>query len=227
MTDASRTPDPIAPSSADPLTDDLIALDRQLEDPANSAIGGGVWWWVLLRGILAIAFGVIALFSPLVAFDALVLVFGVYAIFDGVMEIVHGVATRKTAASWGWMIVAGVVSVIAGAVALVLPFVTGIVLGLLVLWTIVAYNFVHGIMVIAASAKFERGRAWGIVAGVISILFSVVLAILLLVTPVGALFGLIFAVGIYAIVFGVALAVAAISARASRGAKAVVGTPAL
>lgn len=220
MTDASRTPDP----STDPLTDELIEFERQLEDPANSAIGGGVWWWVLLRGILAVAFGAIALFAPLVAFDALVLVFGVYAIVDGVMEIVHGVATRKAAKAWGWMIFAGVVSVIAGVVALMLPFIAGVVLGLLVLWTIVAYNFVHGVMVIAASAKFERGRVWGIIAGVVSILFSVLLGILLLVTPQGALFGLVFAVGIYAIVFGVALAVAAVSARARGGAKAVVGS---
>lgn len=222
MTDASRIPDPVS----DPITDDLVELERELEDPAVAA-AGMVWWWVLIRGILAVAFGVIALLNPQTAFFAVVIVFGAYAIVDGVMEIAHGVATRKTSRSWGWLIFAGVISVLAGALALILPGLAGVVGALVALWTIIAYNLVHGVMMIAAATKSERGRGWGIGAGVISVVFAVVLAVLVLINPFGAVEALIFAVGIYAIVFGIALAVAAISTRAARGAKAVVGTSTL
>ena len=220
MTDASRTPGPVS----DPLTDDLIELERELDDPAGSAVGM-VWWWVLLRGLLAIAFGVIALLNPTTAFFAIVIVFGAYAIVDGVMEVAHGIATRKTSKAWGWLIFAGVVSIIAGALALILPGFAGVVGALVAIWTIVAYNFVHGVMMVAAAVKSERGRGWGIAAGVISVLFSIVLALLVLMNPLGTVEALIFVVGIYAIVFGVALAVAAVAARAKGGAKAVVRAP--
>jgi len=221
MTDASRDQDPLAEE-----LESLEAIEEELVAPA-SELTGGVWWWVLVRGILAIAFGVIALFSPASAFLAVVLVFGAYAIVDGIVEIVHGIAMRGGSKSWGWLIFAGVVSILAGIAALVLPIVAGLLGAILMLWMIVAYNLVHGVMVIGVAVKSERGRAWGIVAGVLSVLFSVVLAILILVTPGTAVLGLIFAVGIYAVVFGITLAVAAIATRVRGGAKAVVGADAV
>lgn len=221
MTDASRDQDPLAEE-----LDSLEAIEEELAAPA-SELTGGVWWWVLVRGILAIVFGVIALFSPASAFLAVVLVFGAYAIVDGIVEIVHGIAMRGGSKSWGWLIFAGVVSILAGIAALVLPIVAGLLGAILMLWMIVAYNLVHGVMVIGVAVKSERGRAWGIVAGVLSVLFSVVLAILILVTPGTAVLGLIFAVGIYAVVFGIALAAAAIATRVRGGAKAVVGADAV
>lgn len=221
MTDASRDQDPLAEE-----LDSLEAIEEELAAPA-SELTGGVWWWVLVRGILAIVFGVIALFSPASAFLAVVLVFGAYAIVDGIVEIVHGIAMRGGSKSWGWLIFAGVVSILAGIAALVLPIVAGLLGAILMLWMIVAYNLVHGVMVIGVAVKSERGRAWGIVVGVLSVLFSVVLAILILVTPGTAVLGLIFAVGIYAVVFGIALAAAAIATRVRGGAKAVVGADAV
>jgi len=221
MTDASRDQDPLAEE-----LDSLEAIEEELAAPA-SELTGGVWWWVLVRGILAIVFGVIALFSPASAFLAVVLVFGAYAIVDGIVEIVHGIAMRGGSKSWGWLIFAGVVSILAGIAALVLPIVAGLLGAILMLWMIVAYNLVHGVMVIGVAVKSERGRAWGIVAGVLSVLFSVVLAILILVTPGTAVLGLIFAVGIYAVVFCITPAVAAIATRVRGGAKAVVGADAV
>ena len=220
MTDASRIPDPVS----DPLTDDLNEFERELEDPAGTA-AGMVWWLVLIRGILAIAFGVIALVNPQTAFFAIVFVFGAYAIIDGVMEIVHGVALRRAAKTGGWLIFAGIVSIIAGVVALIVPGLAGVVGALVAIWTIVAYNLVHGIMMIAAAVKSDQGRGWGIAAGVMSLLFSILLALLVLMNPLGTVEALIFVVGIYAILFGIALAAASISARVTGGAKAVVGAP--
>ncbi len=42
------------------------------------------WWALLLRGLLAVLFGLIALFLPGMTLTVLVLVFGAYALVDGV-----------------------------------------------------------------------------------------------------------------------------------------------
>lgn len=226
-----------ATSKQDPLADELEPIDRieqELADPnaadadAATDLVAGVWWWVLVRGLLAIAFGVVALFiSPASAVLAIVLVFGAYAIVDGIVEITHGVALRGRSASWGWLIFAGVVSIVAGLLAVVLPLFAAVIGAILTLWMVVAYNLVHGIMVIGVAVKSERGRGWGIAAGVVSVLFAIVLGVLLLVTPATAIVALLFAIGIYAVVFGVTLVVTSISARVTRGPKAVVSADAL
>ena len=72
-----------------------------------------LWWLVLIRGVLAVLFGLYALFSPAGALLALVFVFGFYAIMDGVAAIAVGFRHRRTS-HWGWHVVQGVVSLIAG-----------------------------------------------------------------------------------------------------------------
>jgi uncharacterized membrane protein HdeD (DUF308 family) len=171
MTDnvSSTAPGDPLEESAEELTEPLVELSA------------GPWWWVLIRGLLAVAFGVIALFSPGIAAIAIAFVFGAYAVVDGITEIAHAVRIRKTDKRWGWLLFAGIVSVIAGALALLLPVLAAFLGLLIVLWTIVFYNVVHGAMVIgsASGATGKSGRGWAIFAGVVSIVFGVVLAVLL------------------------------------------------
>ena len=175
----------------------------------------GVWWWVLIRGILAIAFGIIALIAPAVALTAIAIVFGAYTLVDGVMLSIAAIQTRKTTKGWGWVLAQGILSVLVGLAALILPGLVGALGGLVVLWTIVFWNIMTGIASIQAATKAEAGSAktWMIVAGVVSLVFAVILAIAVLVTPGVTLLGLIWAVGIYAIVFGIMLIVTAIHVR--------------
>ena len=48
------------------------------------------WWVPLLRGIAAVIFGLMALIWPGLTVYLLLLVFGAYAIFDGIMSIIVG-----------------------------------------------------------------------------------------------------------------------------------------
>lgn len=195
MTDSGNLADPIAVPLAD--------------------LAKGIWWWVLLRGVLAIAFGVIALIAPGAALTAIALVFGVYALVDGVITAVHAVRVRNSFTAWGWLLVQGVLSALAGLAALILPGVAGTLGGLVVLWTIVIWNLMHGFAGIrsAAGTGVGQARIWGILAGVLSVLFGILLGILILVTPGATLLGLVWAVGIYAVIFGLMLVIAAIQVR--------------
>ncbi|MDF1479924.1 DUF308 domain-containing protein [Leifsonia sp. H3M29-4] len=191
------------------MTDTTASLDPL------AGLVKGVWWWVLIRGILAIAFGIVALISPAVALTAIAIVFGAYTLVDGIMLTIAAIQTRKTTKGWGWVLAQGILSVLVGLAALILPGLVGALGGLVVLWTIVFWNIMTGIASIQAATKSEAGSAktWMIVAGVVSLVFAVILAIAVLVTPGVTLLGLIWAVGIYAIVFGIMLIVTAIHVR--------------
>jgi len=188
--------------ASDPLSQPLESLAR------------GVWWWVLIRGILAIIFGVLALLTPGAALTALAIVFGAYALVDGIIAAVHAIQVRRSFPRWGWLLAEGILSALAGLAALILPTLIGALGGLVVLWTIVIWNIAGGIAGIrSAAGATDSGRTWGVLAGAASIVFGVVLGILVLLTPGGTVLGLVWAVGIFAIIVGVMLVISSIQAR--------------
>jgi uncharacterized membrane protein HdeD (DUF308 family) len=186
-----------------------------------------MWWLVLIRAILAIAFGVIALIAPGAALTAVAIVFGAYAVVDGITSVIHGIRARGSLPRWGWLIAGGVLTALAGLAALVLPGLAGTFGGLVVLWTIVIWSIVSGVMGLRSAAGAASGRAktWGIVAGILSLVFGVILAIAVLLTPGATLLSLIWTVGIYAILFGITLLVTAIYVRTAAGKIASASAP--
>ncbi|RIK43843.1 MAG: hypothetical protein DCC55_04665 [Chloroflexi bacterium] len=44
------------------------------------------WWLLLIRGVLAVIFGILALVWPGITLAVLVLLFGAYALVDGIFE---------------------------------------------------------------------------------------------------------------------------------------------
>jgi uncharacterized membrane protein HdeD (DUF308 family) len=182
-----------------------------------TALAKGLWWLVLIRGILAIAFGIIALLAPSIALTAIAIVYGAYAVVDGIASIMHGVQVRTTNTRWGWLVAGGVVSVLAGLVALVVPGLVGTFGGLVVLWTLVIWSVVSGVMGLRSAAGAESGpaRTWGIVAGILSLVFGVVLAIAIILSPGATLISLIWTIGVWAIIFGLTLVITAIFVRAN------------
>jgi uncharacterized membrane protein HdeD (DUF308 family) len=91
--------------------------------PAES----GHWWALALRGAIAILFGLAALLRPGIALEALILLFGAYALVDGVFSIV-GVfgGTRSRTPRW-LLLVEGVAGILAGVIAFVFPNLTAVV----------------------------------------------------------------------------------------------------
>src|SRR5690554_2061524 len=178
-------------------------------------IAKGLWWLVLLRGILAIIFGILAVWAPFAALAGIVIVLGIYLLMAGIAEIVHAVRIRTTDRRWGWLLFQGIVSVLGGLAALFVPGLAGLVGGLFILWMIVVYAAIHGVSTLASAAGVGSGgaRGWAIFSGIVSILLAIVLAIFTILTPGSTVLSLIWVVGIYAILFGIILIVAAIRAR--------------
>jgi len=156
------------------------------------------WWVIGLRGLAAILFGVLAFVWPGMTLAVLVLLFGAYALVDGVLALIAafrgGVQHRIV------MLVEGVVSVLAGLAAFVWPGLTALVL----LYIIAFWAIVTGVLEIVAAIRVRRAisnELGLVIGGVLSVVFGVVL----LIAPGAGALAVIFLIGAYAVVFGIAL----------------------
>jgi uncharacterized membrane protein HdeD (DUF308 family) len=128
---------------------------------------------LLVRGIVAIAVGIIALTWPQVTVLALVILFAVYAFMASGLEAARGFSSAKTGPTFGHLLL-GLVDLGAGMVALVWPGPTALVLVLIVgTWAVIA-----GLVEIAVA--FQAGEQAGtrvmfILGGLVSLAFGAVL----------------------------------------------------
>src|ERR687890_1864798 len=169
----------------------------------------GHWWALAIRGGIAILFGLAALLRPGIALEALILLFGAYALVDGVFAIV-GVfgGTRGGTPRW-LLLVEGIAGILAGILAFVLPGVTAIVF----LYLIAAWAVITGVSEIATAIRLRqeiRGEWALIIGGALSILFGVLLAVI---GPVAGLLSLIWLIGVYAVAFGILMLITAFQVR--------------
>ena len=182
---------------------------------ADSSLRSHIWWTVLLRGVLTVVFGIVALVAPAAALTGIAVVFGAWVLVDGVSTVALAIRLRRVDKRWPWLLLQGIVSVLAGAATLVFPTVAGILGGLVVLWTIIVYAIMHGAagLVSAAGAGDGPAKRAGIGSGVLTLVFGVVFAIVVLLAPDATLLGLAWTVGAWAIVFGAMLVVTAVQLR--------------
>ncbi|MFF0815284.1 HdeD family acid-resistance protein [Rhodococcus sp. NPDC003318] len=173
-------------------------------------IAKDVWWVLLVRGILAIAFGIVALVWPHVTVQVLIVVVGVFWIVDGLVSAVRAIQARKVVTSWVWWLAGALVSVIAGVVLFVWPDLTALAFAYVMgFWAILV-----GILeIIGAFQVMANGGQWiGVmVAGVLSLLFGLFLVI----WPGSGITGLMWLVGIFALLFGVFFVVGAFQVRSA------------
>ena len=106
-------------------------------------VARAVWWMVLLRGVLAVLFGLVALLTPGIALLTLVFVFGFYALCVAEIAEAFGARRRGTPA-WGWTLAAGVLGVLFGIALIVQP-AAGI---LALLWLLGTFALVVGVVLI-------------------------------------------------------------------------------
>jgi len=170
---------------------------------ALSEVLADSWWSVGLRGLLAIAFGLICLLVPPAAILALIILFSAYMLVDGVLAIASGIKAARNDERWGLLILEGLVSIAAGVIAFLWPAITAVAFVILIgVWAIIS----GALMLTAALAlKIEHGRWWLALAGIASVIFGIVL----LIAPVVGAVVLTWWLGAYAIVFGAFLLVLA------------------
>jgi uncharacterized membrane protein HdeD (DUF308 family) len=115
------------------------------------------WWLLLLSGLIGAAFGIAALYYyPTLSLSFAVVWTAWWLLLTGGLAVYGGIVERRMGISWGWTVVFGVLSIIAGVVAIMNPPVTLVaIMGLIAGFAIVS----GGVLLIGAfrltSAKQE------------------------------------------------------------------------
>jgi uncharacterized membrane protein HdeD (DUF308 family) len=157
------------------------------------------WWLILLRGVCAILFGVLAFIWPGITLLTLALLYGIFALIEGALALAAAIMGGAPAPRW-WLAVVGLLGIAVGILTIIMP---GMTAFLLVLF-IAAWAIVSGIMQIVGAIRLRKeiDNEWMLVAvGVISVAFGVLVAL----QPMLGALSLVFVIGAYAIIYGVAL----------------------
>jgi len=171
------------------------------------------WWALVIRGLLAIALGILILARPLDSVAAFALVIAIWAIFSGITEIVYSIDLRHVFNSWWVILLGGLVSVGFGAAALY--YYPGLSLAFAVTWTSFWLMFSGIFGVAAAITEYRLGLSWGwtLVWGLVGIA-AAVLALMSPPTTLAAIMGLIAG---FALVSGTVLLIGAFRIRSAVG----------
>jgi len=161
---------------------------------------GRHWWTIALRGLLAIILGIVAFVWPGITVAALVLLFGVYAIIDGVVALVASVRLMEGHGRWWPALFEGICGITAGIVAFAWPGVTAVAL----VYLIAVWAIVTGVLEIVAALQLRRHVAgeWMLALGGV---LSVLLGVFLFAFPVAGLVAWAWMVGAYALLFGIVM----------------------
>ena len=177
--------------------------------PSPARVRAQGWGFTLARGLAALIFGLLALFSPGVTLTYLVLLFGMFVLFDGLSALFFAFG-HTSSRSWGWTAMMGFIGVGIGIFTLFSPGFTTLFL----LYTIAFWAVLSGVMemITAYRLRNEIPGAWEWLVG-LSGLLSVVFGVFLYVSPgVGAL-SVITIIGAYALIAGVVLIIQAFQMR--------------
>lgn len=165
------------------------------------------WSFLLIRGVASVAFGVVALAWPGVTLAALTLLFGAYALADGAITLV--VAARRGRTPHRWLLVLdGLLGVGAGLATFMWPALTLLVL----LFLVGARFFLSGIVQMATAIALRRELDAPVLYG-LGGLASVAIGLFTWIVPGVTARVLLTFLGVYAIVFGIAMAVLAFRLR--------------
>lgn len=153
----------------------------------------------MIRGIIAVIFGIICFFETSAALAALVFVIGFFFILDGILMLV-GAARSSSAAgtgSWWALLAGGILGIIAGILTFMWPGLTAFTLALLV----AAWALVTGVFELITAVRLRKTlpNDW---LWVLNGVLSIVLGILIIIWPGAGLFGLVYLLGFYALLAG-------------------------
>lgn len=189
--------------------------ERDWNDPqlrVETELLAKYWWAIALRGAAGILFGILAFAMPVLTLAVLVLMFGAYALVDGILNVVAAVSGRSGARPWWALLLAGLVGIGAGLVTFLMPGLTALALAYVIgFWAIAI-----GVLEIIAAIRLRKvitNEWWLGLSGALAVVFG---AVLILAPGPGAL-AMVLWIGAYAFVYGVFLLLLGFRLRRRRG----------
>jgi uncharacterized membrane protein HdeD (DUF308 family) len=156
------------------------------------------WWMFVVRGVLAVVFGALALIWPGQTLQILVLVFGAFVLMDGAFAVATGIASAAFFDRWWVLLLEGLTGIVIGMLTFFWPAITALAL----VYFVAAWAIITGVLEIVAAIQYRHviSGEW---AMILNGLLSVAFGILVMVFPGSGAVGLAWMIGIYAIAAGI------------------------
>ncbi|HEY5531215.1 MAG TPA: DUF308 domain-containing protein [Candidatus Anoxymicrobiaceae bacterium] len=155
------------------------------------------WWSYMLKGIIAIIFGIILFSWPGAPMKTLVIIVGLFAIIDGMVNVIRSFVLMARKEKWGWALAGGLIGFLLGAIILRhQEFALAFVVILVGIWIMLM-----GIVELAVSFDMPPKSGRGILAVFGVILLAI--GVIVLVYPFGSAYALMVVIGIYALIAGI------------------------
>jgi uncharacterized membrane protein HdeD (DUF308 family) len=174
------------------------------------------WWVLLLRGLIAIAFGVLIWMRPGISLAALILLFGAYVLADGVLGVWAAISERKDREHWWVLLLWGLVGIAVGILTFMAPGITALSL----LFYIAIWAMMTGVLQIVSAIRLRKeieGEWLLILGGLISVLFGV----MLVAQPGAGALAVLWLIGTYSVFFGILLTLFSFKVRKFKNANEV------
>lgn len=167
------------------------------------------WGWIVFRGVLALALGVVSFLFPLSALFAFAMVFAAYAGADGIVSLVAAVrGARRKEERWWAYVIRGIIGIATAVLFILMPEVMTVGYALVTLVMLAIWAIVTGALeiVAATSLRKEISGEWLMgLSGALSVVLGIVIIVLLVLDPLTTLPSAAWVIGSYAIFAGVVL----------------------
>ncbi len=158
------------------------------------------WWVLVLRGLLAILFGIVAYARPGLTLATLVLLFAAYALADGALDLVKAIGARREDEHWWWLLLEGAIGILFG----VFTFRNPVAMAAVIALYIAAWAIVTGALRIVMAVRLRKeieGEFWMGLSGATSVVFG----LLMMAQPAAGALTLLWLIAIWSIVLGFSL----------------------
>lgn len=166
------------------------------------------WWVLLLRGLVSIAFAALIWMQPAITLKAMIILFGAFALVDGVLGVWTALSSRKDRNNWWVLMLWGLVGIGIGIITFVAPAVTALAL----LFYIAIWAIVSGVLEIIAAVKLRKEIQGEWLLGLAGLL-SLVFGILLIMHPGAGVLAVLWLIAAYALILGVLMVILAFKVR--------------
>ena len=160
---------------------------------------------------MAILFGLAALFWPGLILAVLIVLFGAYALVDGVLAVIAAFRSSGRGMRRPLLLIEGAIGILFGILALLLPGLTALALLYIIAFWVILSGIARIVMAIMLHREIEN--EWSIaLSGVLSVILGLVLILL----PGAGLLAYTWLIGLLALALGFALIYYAFSVRGQR-----------
>ena len=169
------------------------------------------WWVPLLRGLVAIALGILAFTRPAWSLAVVILAFGIYALLEGTSALFAAIIGWRHRDDRWLLLLEAFIGIGVGVLTMRTPAITAIVL----IFFIAAWALATGVLRIVEGVRLRReipGEIWLVLGGV----FSVIFALFIMTRPLAGALALVRVIGLYALFLGTSEVLLAFRVRTAR-----------